>query len=463
MASVTKRGTKWYVMYRDADGKDVQRVTPATTKSEAKIYAVELERIAYRLREGIDPRPEPAEPSFPFREIYDPWRPIYRARSRAYSVDDYLTSLDRHFAPLMDEVIKPSTALDFAQKLELLLNGLEEQGFAARTLNHIRFGAYSAFENALSLAQRKWTGDNPIAAVKWRAPNKTGPAKAANVLRREEVPVVLAAFPEPSLERPWRWIAGTCILTGARPGEALGARKEDVNTEDWTWCICRSWDNDRPKDGEARTVVIVPELRPLLVAAMQASKSDRVFCRPDGEPYDPSLRHALVDHLRRALKRAGVVTGYRYKCRRKGCGFVEIRQAATESRCPDCKMRLWVTPIPRPLRFYDLRHTYATLLRKAGVDLGAVQKGMGHSSPEMTSAIYDHSVAEDFRSEMDRALTFGIGLPAHAGAMQAPSDPPQGEAPGVAAFASDPEGLRWSGRQDLNLRPLGPEPSALPG
>ena len=54
---------------------------------------------------------------------------------------------------------------------------------------------------------------------------------------------------------------------------------------------------------------------------------------------------------------------------------------------------------------------------------------------------------------MDRALTFGIGLPSHAGAMQPPSAPPNEEAPGVAAFASDSEGLKWSGRQDLNLRP----------
>jgi integrase len=281
-----------------------------------------------------------------------------------------------------------------------------------------------------------------------RAPSKSGPAKAANVLRHEEVAAVLSAFPEPSLEQPWRWVAGTCILTGARPGEAMGARKEDINTDDWTWNICRSWDNDRPKDGEPRTVVIVPELRPLLEAAMTASTSERIFCRPDGTPYDPSVRHGLVDHLRRALKRAGVVTGYRHKCRRKGCAFVETRQAAAESRCPKCNMRLWVTPIPRPLRFYDLRHTHATLLRKAGVDLGAVQKNMGHSSPEMTSSIYDQSVASDFRIEMDGALTFGIGRPIHAGAMQS-SGAPNGEAPGAVAFANNSEGFK-SGRQDLN-------------
>ncbi len=37
------------------------------------------------------------------------------------------------------------------------------------------------------------------------------------------------------------------------------------------------------------------------------------------------------------------------------------------------------------------------------------------------------------------------------------------EAPGAEAFASESEGFDESGRQDSNLRPLGPEPSALPG
>ncbi len=55
MASVTKRGSKWYAMWNDALGRPRQKVTPATTKTEAMLFAREKERQAWRQREGLDP------------------------------------------------------------------------------------------------------------------------------------------------------------------------------------------------------------------------------------------------------------------------------------------------------------------------------------------------------------------------------------------------------------------------
>lgn len=170
-----------------------------------------------------------------------------------------------------------------------------------------------------------------------------------------------------------------------------------MDTRTWTLAVRHSWLASLPKDGDARDVTIESELRPLLEAAMKASPSEHVFARADGSPYTPDVRFRLVDHLRRALKRAGVVEGHRHICRRKGCGFEGLRAAASETRCAKRNMRLWVSPLPRKLRFYDLRHTHATPLRKAGVDLGAVQRNLGHSFPEITAAVYDHSDLEDFR------------------------------------------------------------------
>ncbi|MFL5441567.1 MAG: tyrosine-type recombinase/integrase [Myxococcales bacterium] len=101
-----------------------------------------------------------------------------------------------------------------------------------------------------------------------------------------------------------------------------------------------------------------------------------------------------------------------------GCRFQEMRADPGEDRCPRCRMRLWVSPLPRKLRFYDLRRAHATLLRKAGVDLGAVQRALGHSSPEITAAVYDHSDLEDYRADVERALSFARPREVNAPVMQ---------------------------------------------
>jgi integrase len=458
MASVTKRGNKWYVHFKDCTGKEVQRTTVATTKTEAKEIARELERVAWRQRNGLDALPTQ---SVKFGTLLDWWRELYRARSRAYSKDQYLKFLDQHLAEFHDFELSPSTTGKFAEALDALLREREAvRGFAARTVNHIRSAVHNIFETARHPKYRRWIGENPVQWVERRTVRRA----KRETLAREEVPHVLAALPEPSLAHPWRWVVALLLYTGARPGEAFGLRKEDVDTATWVMTIRSSWTNPVPKDDEERLVLVPPELRPLITAAMEASPSEYVFCRADGAPFDPSIRHGLVDNLRRALGRAGIVSGYRYSCRRKGCGYKVEQQkrwlTPDQPRgpcCPTCGMRLWESPIPRKLRTYDLRHTHGTLLRKAGVDIGAVSKRLGHSSPEITAQIYDHSGVEDFREQFDRALSFGVGQPFHAPAMQSGGGW-KDKAPGAAAFANESEGFE-SGRQDLNLRPLGPEPS----
>lgn len=50
-----------------------------------------------------------------------------------------------------------------------------------------------------------------------------------------------------------------------------------------------------------------------------------------------------------------------------------------------------VAAVPVPaLHFHGLRHTYATLLLKAGVPVHVVAQRLGHSSPALTLSIYSH-------------------------------------------------------------------------
>ena len=106
--------------------------------------------------------------------------------------------------------------------------------------------------------------------------------------------------------------------------------------------------------------------------------------------------------LRRALRRANILTGYRHVCRRKGCGHAELAPDDDLRECPKCEMKLWPVGQVRPLRFHDIRHTTASLLIMAGADLPAVQRIMRHTDPRITTEFYAHLAPGYLRNAIDR-------------------------------------------------------------
>ena len=52
--------------------------------------------------------------------------------------------------------------------------------------------------------------------------------------------------------------------------------------------------------------------------------------------------------------------------------------------------------------FHDLRHTYATDLISAGVEIFTVAKFLGHTDPKITARVYAHLSPEYRRSEMEK-------------------------------------------------------------
>ena len=213
---------------------------------------------------------------------------------------------------------------------------------------------------------------------------------------------------------------------------------------------------------------------------MTRSSSDLVFPRPDGTMHSPELN---LDHvLRRALGRAGVVTGYMHKCRRHHCGY-EVKASTSEcGRCPNCNMRLWAKAIPRHVCFHDMRHTTATLLLKEGVPLATVQRVLRHTDPRLTTEIYGHLDVEDMRAGVDRLritmpsststqVSTGVQDSSEVIPISRPNGAPvvrnaeraTGEGREPSGFPKELAAFNWSGRQDSNLRPPGPEPGALPG
>jgi len=207
------------------------------------------------------------------------------------------------------------------------------------------------------------------------------------------------------------------------------------------------------------------------------------------------------------MRRAGIVTGYVHKCRRKGCGHHEPAPDANPRRCPVCQFKLCPVGEVRKLRFHHLRHTTASLLLMQGADLAAVQRIMRHQDPRITTEVYGHLAPGYLQKEINRlrfepapagqgatvipisaAATssdaLGSDQPVHASAGGAWEPPrPADRSTDAAPFATrllpkhpkahapptrrlgiskGRRGLKLSGREDLNLRPFGPEPNALP-
>jgi excisionase family DNA binding protein len=259
------------------------------------------------------------------------------------------------------------------------------------TLNKLRSTGKLIIDDAR--ANRRWFGPNPFDAVSCRrVPKKPWPRVTSIELG--------AALEWMRADR--RREALVMIHVGMRPGELKALQKVDVDLKRGFISIHRSLDRDETKTGNSREVPIPDACRAALEEAMQISRSHLVFPRADGSMQRADTK--LSRTLRTAFKKAGVVTGYKLCCRRKGCAHHEERSALPpfDIVCPKCSMRLWVDPIPKRFTWYGLRHAAATLHREAGADALAVKTALGWIKRDVGDDVYTHLSDERYRSELNK-------------------------------------------------------------
>lgn len=241
-------------------------------------------------------------------------------------------------------------------------------------------------------ANGEWVGLNPFEHVD-RLPE---PTRKYTTLTVDEVLAVL-----PHIVPRRRRLSRVVLLMGMRPGEALGLKKVDVNLEARTVLIRRSHGRDQTKTGKEREVPIPRLVLGDLQEAMAENRtSPYVFPKPDGTRQRADTKLARM--LQTAMAKAGLISGYRNVCRRKGCHFSRESARPEHVPCPECGFRLLPVPVPRAIRFYDLRHSAATLHRKAGADPLAIQMALGHAATNTTDAIYTHLDTDDVRRELNK-------------------------------------------------------------
>jgi len=141
------------------------------------------------------------------------------------------------------------------------------------------------------------------------------------------------------------------LFTGARIGEALAARWENVDLERSMWLILEA------KSGKGRYVPLSTPAVDALRALPRQSDSPYVFCG-----------HLSGKPLVNAAK-----------------PWKRIKAAAN---------------LPEAFRIHDLRHTFASWGVSNGIDLYHIQSLLGHSSFQMTQR-YSHLAEEGIKASVD--------------------------------------------------------------
>jgi integrase len=260
------------------------------------------------------------------------------------------------------------------------------------TLNKLRSTGKLAVDDAI--ANRRWHSANPFTYVQpRRVPRQPYPKITADELAR----ALGHMRPDRMRECIWQ------IHVGTRPGEQKALRKCDVDLDRGFVTIHRSNARDETKTGIPREIPIPDGARAALVEAMRLSPSEFVFPRPDGTQQRHDVK--LSKMLRSAFKAAGIVTGYRLTCRRKGCGYADEVLIEDRGRlCPSCGFKLWCEGIPKHFTWYGLRHAANNLHREMGADAYAVKVALGHAPRDVNDEFYSHLSDERFKAELAKLI-----------------------------------------------------------
>jgi integrase len=390
-SATPKRGAdgRWHVWLttgRTADGKRRQVHLQAATKRQ---LTDKVDEVRGAVRTG---RYSPPQRQTLADYLTVDWLPVKRRELAESTWEGYARNIRVHIVPALGSELVDRVDAGMLDRFytDLLsagrLRGQQSAGLKPKTVRHIHAILSGAFDDAVK-ARR--CPDNPCR-------NATPPA--ARMAKSPE----MRTWTGPQVRRflelcegDWYYPAFYFLAaTGCRRGEALGLRWSDIDMERRSFAVVQSVIPLTKASGTGREARVLPstksgkprvvEMDAATVAMLRRWRSAQaearlgfgpgyadhrlVFCRPDGLPHHPEAFSKTFDR--------------------------RLRQPA-------------FAELPT-IRLHDLRHSWATLALRAGVDVTIVARRLGHSV-QVCQATYQHVTTgmQAGAAELVAALIFG--------------------------------------------------------
>lgn len=351
--SIRKRGTSSWELQIELDrvaGKRQRRfVSFKGTKKEA---SAELAKLLTSANEGAFTDPTKVTVAEYIRQYLD----STRAQSPK-TLERYHELAERQIIPHLGDVRLQKLHPEHIEKWHA---ALLDRGLAARTVGH----AHRLLAVVLRRAVENGSLTRNVASI--RKPPAVE-VQEIEILSPDQVKAILSALGAKGGHALYP-IAALCLATGLRRGEALGLQWGDIDLDRAVLRVERSVEETKaglrvkaPKTKRGRRNIGLPrdavellrrhrkEQLELRLALGQGGQPTLVFSTIDGELLSP-------DKLSRDWRRVG--------------------QAKK---------------LPR-VSFHALRHTHASTLIKAGVDILTISRRLGHAKAAMTLDVYGHLI-----------------------------------------------------------------------
>jgi integrase len=364
--TIQKKGNKWYAVVYDgvnpATGNYRRRwVQAGTRRSDAEKLLAELVKRAHRGETVVSEKLTLGE------YLIERWLPIQETRLRKSTYESYRRNVELHVVPglgrrKLDQLTPEDIDLFYAA---LLKNGRKKRpgekgpakGLAPKTVHNV----HVMLNKALSDAARKGTVVRNVVAL---ADAPSLQARKRPEVKAWEIDQLVAFLKAIQLHR-MAPAYSFAAHTGMRRGEVLGIRWRDIDLHDGRVSVrqalvtvnyemsisdVKTGTSRRTIDIDADVVQVLRDWRKTRTEerdGVAPAPDDLVFVKADGTSMHPDIFSQLFDRTVAKLD------------------------------------------VPN-ISLHDLRHTHATLLLKAGVNVKVVSERLGHANIAFTMHVYQH-------------------------------------------------------------------------
>ena len=351
-----------YTAGYNANGKAITKNVLGKTQAEVK----DKLRAAIEDSKKLDPV---KAGSYTLEQWLKLWYSVYVEPQVRYSTKEfYHNAIDHHIIPELGSTKLEKLSMLQIQRFynELLKNGrvqkpnqpeLHDRSLSPRMVQSVHVVLNKALEHAV---EEKLILTNP--AKKCKIPKNTN--RQMKILPEAMIGPYLSAAKEHGVLAPMYLE----LTTGLRRGELLALRWADLDRENRTISISKSVARQggklvvsTPKTPNSIRTVLLPEDTVKLLVEEHERHPANPYLFPSprtGETWDPDGFRRLHDRI--------------------------IKEIGAEH-----------------VRFHDMRHTFATLSLKSGVDVRTLSETLGHFSAGFTLSTYVHSTSGMKQSAAD--------------------------------------------------------------